>query len=52
LLTKNNDEEITLPSVAAIIPIDVLQPQTDYDVRFVGTVDNVAVNRSWSFRTR
>jgi uncharacterized protein YkwD len=52
LLTKNNDEEITLPSVAAIIPLDVLQPQTDYDVRFVGTVDKVAVTRSWSFRTR
>jgi uncharacterized protein YkwD len=51
-LNYDNDKEITLPSVAAIIPIDVLQPQTDYDVRFVGTVDNVAVNRSWSFRTR
>jgi uncharacterized protein YkwD len=52
LLTADNDTEIAKPSVAAIIPLDVLQPQTDYDVRFVGTVDNVAVNRSWSFRTR
>ena len=52
LLSNDNDKEITLPSVAAIIPIDVLQPQTDYDVRFTGTVDNVAVDRSWSFRTR
>lgn len=52
LLTYDNDKEIAEPSVAAIIPIDVLQPQTDYDVRFTGTVDNVAVNRSWSFRTR
>ena len=52
MLTYDNDKEIAEPSVAAIIPIDVLQPQTDYDVRFTGTVDNVAVNRSWSFRTR
>jgi uncharacterized protein YkwD len=52
LLTYDNDKEIAEPSVAAIIPIDVLQPQTDYDVRFTGTVDNVAVDRSWSFRTR
>ena len=52
MLTADNDKEIGRPSVAAIIPLDVLQSQTDYDVRFVGTVDNVAVNRSWSFRTR
>lgn len=51
-LTYDNDKQIAEPSVAAIIPLNVLQPQTDYDVRFVGTVDNVAVNRSWSFRTR
>ncbi|MFL6717557.1 MAG: CAP domain-containing protein [Burkholderiaceae bacterium] len=52
MLTADNDKEIGRPSVAAIIPLDVLQSQTDYDVRFVGTVDDVAVNRSWSFRTR
>lgn len=52
LLTREIDQEIAEPSVAAIIPLDVLQPQTLYDVRFVGTVDDIAVNRSWSFRTR
>jgi len=52
LLTHEKDNEIAEPSVAAIIPLDVLQPQTDYEVRFVGTVDNVAVRRLWSFRTR
>lgn len=52
LLTYDKDKNIAEPSVAAIIPVDVLQPQTDYDVRFIGRVDNVAVDRSWSFRTR
>lgn len=52
LLSYDNDKQIAEPSVAAIIPLNVLRPQTDYDVRFVGTVDNVAVDRSWSFRTR
>jgi uncharacterized protein YkwD len=52
LLRKETDAEIVEPSVAAIIPLAVLQPQTVYDVRFVGTVDNVPVNRAWSFTTR
>ena len=51
-LTYESDKEIAEPSVAAIIPLDVLQSQTDYDVRFVGTVDGLPVDRSWSFRTR
>jgi uncharacterized protein YkwD len=52
LLRKENDAEINDPSVAAIIPLAVLQPQTQYDVRFTGSVDNVPVNLSWSFTTR
>ena len=52
LLTKETDAEIGEPSVAAIIPLAVLQPQTVYDVRFVGSVDNVPVNLAWSFTTR
>jgi len=52
LLTHENDSEIGHPSVAAIIPLTALQPQSFYDVQFVGSVDDVQVNLSWSFRTR
>jgi hypothetical protein len=53
LLTYETDREnFERPSMAAIIPLNVLQPQTYYDVRFIGTVDNVPVDRFWSFRTR
>lgn len=52
LLRKETDPEIGEPSVAAIIPLAVLQPQTLYDVRFNGSVDNVPVNLAWSFTTR
>jgi uncharacterized protein YkwD len=40
------------PSAAAIIPLSVLAAGTVYDVSFSGTVDGVAVSRSWSFTTR
>lgn len=52
LLTYENDRNISEPSVASIIPLAVLQPQTVYDVRFVGAVDDAPVTRAWSFRTR
>ncbi len=52
LLRKETDAEIGEPSVAAIVPLAVLQAQTTYDVRFVGSVDDVPVNLSWSFTTR
>jgi uncharacterized protein YkwD len=52
LLTHENDPEIGEPSAAAIIPLAVLQPQTFYDVHFIGTVDGVPVNLFWSFKTR
>jgi uncharacterized protein YkwD len=40
------------PSAAAIIPLAVLAGGTVYDVNFSGTVDGVAVSRSWSFTTK
>ena len=52
LLRYETDNEIAEPSVAAIIPLAVLQPQTLYDVRFTGSVDNVPVSLAWSFSTR
>jgi hypothetical protein len=52
LLTSDNDTNIPRPSFAAIIPLDVLESQTFYDVRFVGAVNGVPVDRFWSFKTR
>jgi uncharacterized protein YkwD len=52
LLRYETDNEINRPSVAAIIPLAVLQAQTVYDVRFVGSVDGVPVTLAWSFKTR
>jgi uncharacterized protein YkwD len=52
LLTRENDGEIGYPSVAAIIPLAQLQPQSFYDVQFIGSVDSVPVNLFWSFKTR
>lgn len=40
------------PSAAAIIPLAVLAGGTVYDVSFSGTVDGIAVSRSWSFTTK
>jgi uncharacterized protein YkwD len=39
-------------SAAAIVPLAVLKSATIYDVSFIGTVDGVAVTRSWSFTTK
>jgi len=52
MLTHDNDTEIGEPSTAAIIPLAVLQPQSFYDVQFIGRVDGVPVNLFWSFKTR
>lgn len=52
LLAHETDKEHTGPSVAAIIPLSALAPNTVYDVQFIGTVSNAAVNRTWSFTTR
>jgi uncharacterized protein YkwD len=51
LLTNATDAK-TSTSVAAIIPIAVLTANTTYDAQFVGTVDGVSANRSWSFTTQ
>ena len=52
LLTSNNDTNIPRPSVLAIIPLNVLESQTFYDVHFVGAVNGVPIDRFWSFKTR
>lgn len=51
LLSRAGDSE-TPRSAAAIVPLAVLAPATNYDVEFSGQVDGIAVNRSWSFTTR
>lgn len=51
LLSPSGDEH-TPRSAAAIIPLAVLKSGTTYDVNFKGTVDAVAVERSWSFTTK
>lgn len=51
LLAHASDPE-TPTSAAAIVPLDVLAAGTTYDVRFIGAVDGVPVDRSWSFTTR
>lgn len=51
LLTRDTDSH-TSAAVAAIIPTVVLAPRTTYDAQFIGTVDGVPANRSWSFTTQ
>ncbi len=51
LLTAAIDPN-TPTSAAAIIPLDVLQPATTYEVQFVGRVDGVQVARNWQFTTQ
>jgi hypothetical protein len=51
-LLVNASDPNTPASGAAIIPLTPLARQTTYDVQFIGAVDDVAVNRSWSFKTQ
>jgi uncharacterized protein YkwD len=51
LLTAALDPN-TPTSAAAIIPLDVLQSATTYEVQFVGRVDGVQVARNWQFTTQ
>jgi uncharacterized protein YkwD len=51
LLTRATDS-FTPSSVAAIVPLAPLLPNTTYEVAFSGTVDGVAAARNWSFTTR
>ena len=41
----------TPSSVAAIVPLEVLAPNTVYEVQFSGTAGGLPVNRSWTFTT-
>ncbi len=52
LLDNATDPQRTPASAAAIVPFEVLRAGTTYDVQFAGTVDGLAVSRSWSFTTR
>jgi uncharacterized protein YkwD len=51
VLTSVTDRH-TPTSAAALIPFDELAPAKTYDVRFIGSVDGMAVDRAWSFTTR
>lgn len=51
LLQHSTDAE-TVESAAAIVPLSPLRSATTYDVSFSGTIDGVAVTRSWSFTTK
>lgn len=50
LLTHTSDAD-TPPSVAAIVPLDTLLPNTVYEVRFIGLVDELPVSHTWTFTT-
>lgn len=49
---KVGEDENTPRSAAAIVPIAVLKANTTYDVSFTGTLDNVAITKTWSFTTK
>lgn len=51
-LLTNADDAHTPSSVAAIVPLSVLSPNTVYEAHFIGSVDGVPVNRRWTFTTR
>ncbi len=51
-LLRHETDTHTRSSVAAIVPINVLNAATTYDVQFTGTVDGEIVTRAWSFTTR
>lgn len=51
LLTNATDQH-TPVHAAAIIPLSTLTSNTTYDVSFTGTVDSVAVTKTWSFTTK
>lgn len=51
-LMQSASDGHTPSSAAAIIPLSVLASNTIYDVQFIGTIDGIPVNRTWSFTTR
>jgi uncharacterized protein YkwD len=52
LLVQGQDANTTSQSVAAIIPLSQLVPNTVYDVAFSGAIDGTAVSKNWSFTTK
>jgi uncharacterized protein YkwD len=52
LLTSVTDAAYTQASTAAILPLSALAAGTTYDVQFTGTVNGIAVQKAWSFKTR
>lgn len=50
--TDSHMIQADVTSAASIVPLNALMPDTIYEVNFVGSVDGVSVNRSWSFRTQ
>lgn len=51
LLTAATDSN-TSESVAAIVPLSVLSPNTLYEAHFIGAVDGVPADYRWTFTTR
>lgn len=51
-LLKLGVDSHTPRSAAAIIPLTVLAARTVYEVSFSGTIDNVAVTKTWSFTSK
>ncbi len=51
-LLEHGSDGDTPASAAAIIPLTVLRKATTYDAEFVGSADDIAVARRWSFTTQ
>lgn len=51
MLTNSSDSN-TPAYAAAIIPLSVLNANSTYDVTFIGTANNIPINRTWSFTTQ
>lgn len=51
-LLRHATDEHTPQSAAAIVPMAVLRAATTYDASFAGTVDGLAVSKTWSFTTK
>lgn len=52
LLHAPNTGGTTRYTAAAILPLDPLAAGTVYEAQFNGTVDGIAVSRTWSFKTQ
>jgi uncharacterized protein YkwD len=50
--TTNAQGQMVASTAVAIIPLAPLAARTTYDVSFNGTVDGIAISKSWSFTTK